>query len=204
MKKLLANTFLTTGACLVLLALVVRVDPVYDIDFATTVLHTFFPHLVINAGLRLTERWEFSYRILNYAVDFAWSTIVVIIITVGFGWFAFTSVWVLLAISVVVHYTIFVLEIHRVRSEIKEINRLIKEKLLTDSCMIRCPSCKQVFKSEDFPSAYCPLCIMAKNERLKRFQLLVGEYQPPTTLSYRAEKTLNDLRDRTKVKRGVI
>ena len=130
MKKLFANTFLTTGACLVLLALVVIVKPSYNIDFAVTIIHTFVSHLVINAGLRITERLEFRYRVLNYVIDFICSTVVVIIIRVGFGWFEFTTVWVLLAISVVVHFAIFILDMHRSRNEIDEINKLIKERRL--------------------------------------------------------------------------
>ncbi|MCL2387372.1 MAG: DUF3021 family protein [Defluviitaleaceae bacterium] len=130
MKKLLTNTFLTSGACLLLLAFVVLVSPSYDVDFVTTIIRTFVSHLAINAGLRLTERLEFSYRVLNYVIDFAWSTVIVIIIRIGLGWFEFTSFWMLIAISLVVHFIIFILEMHRSRSEIAEINKLIKEKRL--------------------------------------------------------------------------
>ena len=130
MKKLLTNTFLTTGACLLLFAVVVLVSPSYDVDFTTTIIKTFVAHLVIDAGLMITERIEFSYRVLNYVIDFAWSTIVVIIIRIGLGWFEFTSFWMLIAISLVVHFIIFILEMHRSRSEIAEINKLIKEKRL--------------------------------------------------------------------------
>ena len=127
MKKLLTNTFLTSGACLLLFAVVVLVSPSYDVDFAITIIQTFVAHLVIDAGLMMTERLEFSYRVLNYVVDFAWSTVVVIVIWV-LGWFEFTSFWMLIAISLVVHFIIFILEMHRSRSEIAEINKLIKEK----------------------------------------------------------------------------
>jgi len=67
MKKLLTNTFLTSGACLVIFAVVVLVFPSYDVDFATTIIQTFVAHLVIDAGLMITLRLEFSYRVLNYA-----------------------------------------------------------------------------------------------------------------------------------------
>jgi len=127
MKKLLTNTFLTTGACLLLLALIVIVNQSHNVDFSTTIIRTFASHLAINAGLMITERLEFSYRVLNYVVDFAWSTVVVIVIWV-LGWFEFTSFWMLIAISLVVHFIIFILEMHRSRSEIAEINKLIKEK----------------------------------------------------------------------------
>ena len=129
MKKLLTNTFLTTGACLLLFAFVMLAFPSDDVDFATTIIQTFVAHLVIDAGLMITERLEFSYRVLNYVVDFAWSTVVVIVIWV-LGWFEFTSFWMLIAISLVVHFIIFILEMHRSRSEIDEINKLIKEKRL--------------------------------------------------------------------------
>ena len=127
MKKLFTNTFLTTGACLLLMALVAIANPYYDVDFAITILHTFVGHLVINAGLRITERFEFSYRVLNYVIDVAWSTVIVIIVK-ALGWFEFVSFWMLFAISLIVHFVIFILEMHRARSEIATINKLIREK----------------------------------------------------------------------------
>ena len=111
-----------------LLALIVIVNQSHNVDFVTTIIRTFASHLVINAGLMITERLEFRYRALNHVIDFAWSTVVVIIIWVGLGWFEFTTIWVLLAISLVVHFIIFILEMHRSHSEIAEINKLIKEK----------------------------------------------------------------------------
>ena len=127
MKKLIVDIFTTTGISLVILAIIARLIPA-DIPFFGTVMPVLLANIVIHLGLRLTNKFESEYLLLEGLIDVAYITTVLIIFGWIFHWFKMTPPWALAIMAVFIYIVSVLLKTVRVREDIKEINELIEKR----------------------------------------------------------------------------
>jgi len=129
---MIVTIFTTTGLALVILALINLVVPM-SIPFSTNVIQIFVANIVIHLGLLLTKKFESQYIFLEALLDVVYT----IAVLVFFGWvFDWFYVWFspLIQILILTSMAIFIymiashLKLARIRDEVNEINKLLKER----------------------------------------------------------------------------
>lgn len=126
MKKMMLNIMATTGISLVTLALVALIY-----DGSLICIDTIFQVLGLNVavymGLSLMEHIEYRYTILETGLKLSYIIILVLISGFVWDWYSNLPGGVLIIMTIGIFVVCVCLDMIRLLSEVKEINRLIKE-----------------------------------------------------------------------------
>ncbi len=127
MKKTIIHIMATTGAALVVLAMLATL---YGAKFLLVhaVFQTLGANIVIHLGLLLTRRIECKYPVLEAAIDIAWTVLVLVIAGAVFGWYSSTPIWVLILMGAMIYLMGVGLRMVRIRTDIAEINALLQRR----------------------------------------------------------------------------
>jgi hypothetical protein len=126
LKKIILYTFASTGAVLFLLAVFAMFKEFKSIN-TDTILEIIGANIVISTGLFLTHRIECRYAIFEFLLDIGFMLAVIILSGILFDWYSRITVWVPLVIVLIVYILFYLLDIIRVRRDIKEINKLLQK-----------------------------------------------------------------------------
>jgi len=126
LKRIILYVFASTGAVLFLLAAFFMFKENKTID-ADTVLEIIGANIVVTIGLFLTHKIELRFAIFEYLLDIIYMMTVIVVTGIIFKWYSLISVWVPLVIVVVTYIIFNLLDIVRVRKDIKDINKLLKK-----------------------------------------------------------------------------
>ena len=124
MRKALANTMLTTGASLSILAIYSFVTGRNDFPL-NTMFEVIGANTVINFGLLLRYRFEIKNLILDYVVDVTCIIAVLIVFGIIFDWYSIVSVWLLVAMAVGIYIFVIITTVVKINKDTKEINKLL-------------------------------------------------------------------------------
>ena len=126
LKRIILYVFTSTGAVVFLLAVFVMFQENKFIT-ADTILEIIGANTVITIGLPLIHKIELRHPILEFLLDIGFMIAVVVLSGILFKWYFYIPVWVPVIMVVVVYILFYLLDIIRVRKDIKEINKLIQE-----------------------------------------------------------------------------
>ena len=127
MRKTLANTMLTTGASLSVLAVFSFVNGRPDFP-VRTMLEIIGANIVINFGLLLRFKFEIKNVILDYIVDVSYIIVVLAVFGIIFDWYSFVSVWLLVAMAVGIYTFVIITTVVKINKDTKEINKLLQKR----------------------------------------------------------------------------
>jgi len=126
LKKFILYIFASTGAVLFLLTIFIMFQENKFIS-ANTILQIIGANIVIAIGLRLSQKIESRYAILEFLLDIGFMSAVIVVSGILFKWYYHVPVWVPLVIVLMVYILFYLLDIIRVRRDIKEINKLLQK-----------------------------------------------------------------------------
>jgi hypothetical protein len=126
LKRIILYVFASTGAVLFLLAVFTMFKEGKSIN-VDTILEIIGANIVISTGLFLTHKIEFRYAIFEFLLDIGFMIAVIILSGTLFHWYSRISVWIPLVIVLMVYILFYLLDIIRVRRDIKEINKLLQK-----------------------------------------------------------------------------
>jgi len=126
LKKFILYIFASTGAVLFLLTIFIIFQENKFIS-ANTILQIIGANIVIAIGLRLSQKIESRYAILEFLLDIGFMSAVIVVSGILFKWYYHVPVWVPLVIVLMVYILFYLLDIIRVRRDIKEINKLLQK-----------------------------------------------------------------------------
>jgi hypothetical protein len=127
MKKALANTMLTTGAALAILAVFFLIIGEEDIPIRT-VFEILGANIFINFGLFIRFKFEIRNLFLDFITDVSYIIIVLLIFGVIFDWYSTIPVWLLPAMAVVIYIFVITTNIVKINKDTKEINELLQKR----------------------------------------------------------------------------
>jgi len=125
-KRIILYVFTSTGAVLFLLAVFVMFKENKTIS-ANTILEIIGANTVITIGLSLTYKIELRYPILEFLLDIGFMVAVIVLSGTLFNWYSYIPVWVPVFMVIVVYILFYLLDIIRVRKDVKEINKLLQK-----------------------------------------------------------------------------
>jgi hypothetical protein len=126
LKVIILYVLASTGAVLFLLAAFVMFNGNKSIS-ADTILQIIGANIVITFGLFLTNKIEFRYAILEFLLDIGFMLAVIVLAGTIFKWYFKIPLWLPPVIVVAVYILFYLLDIIRVRRDIKEINNLLQK-----------------------------------------------------------------------------
>jgi len=126
LKKFILYIFASTGAVLFLLTIFIMFKENKFIS-ANTILQIIGVNTVIAVGLRLSQKIESRYAIFEFLLDIGFMSAIIIVSGMLFKWYYHVPVWVPLVIVLMVYILFYLLDIIRVRRDIKEINKLLQK-----------------------------------------------------------------------------
>ncbi|GBU28236.1 hypothetical protein R84B8_01794 [Treponema sp. R8-4-B8] len=126
LKKFILYIFASTGIVLFLLVVFIMFKENKSIS-ANTILQIIGVNIVIAIGLRLSQRIESRYAIFEFLLDIGFMSAVIIVSGILFKWYYYIPVWLPLVIVLIVYILFYLLDIIRVRRDIKEINKLLQK-----------------------------------------------------------------------------
>jgi Ca2+/Na+ antiporter len=126
LKKIILYVLSSAGAVLFLLSVFAMFKENKSIP-ALTILEIIGANIVITIGLSLTHKIESRYAILEFMLDIGFMMAVIVLSWTLFKWYSRIPVWVPLIIVLVVYILFYLLDIVRVRRDIKEINKLLQK-----------------------------------------------------------------------------
>jgi len=125
-KRIITYIFASTGAVLFLLTVFVMFKENKYIN-ANTILEIIAANTVISTGLFFTHKIEFRYAIFEFLLDIGFMITVIVLSGIIFDWYSLIPVWVPLVIVLMVYILFYLLDIIRVRRDIKEINKMLQK-----------------------------------------------------------------------------
>ena len=125
-KRIITYIFASTGAVLFLLTVFVMFKENKYIN-ASTILEIIAANTVISTGLFFTHKIEFRYAIFEFLLDIGFMVAVIVLSGIIFDWYSLIAVWVPLVIVLMVYILFYLLDIIRVRRDIKEINKMLQK-----------------------------------------------------------------------------
>ena len=125
-KRIITYIFASTGAVLFLLTVFVMFKENKYIN-ANTILEIIAANTVISTGLFFTHKIEFRYAIFEFLLDIGFMVAVIVLSGIIFDWYSLIAVWVPLVIVLMVYILFYLLDIIRVRRDIKEINKMLQK-----------------------------------------------------------------------------
>ncbi len=125
-KNILVNTLVTT-ALSVLIQFLVAYAMGYEQMVVVVVFQIFLANIAIHILFFLLDKVNMRFRVINYTVFMIAS--VGLLIGFGFwlGWFQSFEVWVIAVVGVAVLAIALLIDTLKVRSDVAEINRKVKE-----------------------------------------------------------------------------
>jgi hypothetical protein len=126
LKKIILYVLSSTGAVLFFLAVFVMFKEDKSIP-SITILQITGANIVITLGLFMTNKIEFRYAILEFLLDIGFMMAVTILARRIFKWYSSIPVWIPIVIVLAVYILFYLLDIVRVRRDIKEINKLLQK-----------------------------------------------------------------------------
>jgi L-asparagine transporter-like permease len=126
LKRMILYVFASTGAVLFFLAVFIMFKDNKTLN-AVTVLEIIGANVVITIGLSMTHKIELPFAILEYLLDIIFMTAVIVVSGIIFNWYSQVSIWVPSVIVVVIYILFNLLDVIRVRNDIKEINELLQK-----------------------------------------------------------------------------
>ena len=126
LKRIITYIFASMGAVLFLLAIFVMFKENKYIS-ASTVLEITAANIVITTGLFFTHKIEFRYAFFEFLLDIGFMEVVIVLSVIIFNWYSLIPVWVPVVIVLLVYILFYLLDIIRVRRDIKEINNLLQK-----------------------------------------------------------------------------
>jgi len=127
MKKTMANTMLTTGATLSLLAVFFMVTGKNDIH-VTTVFQIAGANIVINFGLLLRSKFEIRNTIFDFIVNLCYIIAVLVVFGFIFNWYDAAPIWLLVVMALIIYVFVIITTMAKIRSDTKEINELLQKR----------------------------------------------------------------------------
>jgi hypothetical protein len=127
MKKTLANTILTTGAALAILAVFFLIIGEEDIP-VRTVFEILGANILINFGLFLRFKFEIRNLFLDFITDVCYIITVLLIFGVIFDWYSAIPFWLLPAMALVIYIFVITTNIVKMNKDTKEINELLQKR----------------------------------------------------------------------------
>jgi len=125
-KRIILYVFASTGAVLFLLAFFYLFKGNKSIN-AGTIFEIIGANIVITIGLFLTHKIEFRFAVFEYLLDIVFMITVILVSGLIFNWYPGIPVWVLILIVIVIYIIFNLLDIIRVRYDIKEMNKLLQK-----------------------------------------------------------------------------
>jgi len=126
LKSIILYVLSSTGAVLFFLAIFVIFRENKSIN-AGTILEIIGANIVITIGLCLTQKIESRYAILEFLLDIGFMMAVIILSWILFKWYSSIPVWIPVIMVIMVYILFYMLDIIRVRRDIKEINKLLQK-----------------------------------------------------------------------------
>jgi Protein of unknown function (DUF3021). len=126
LKRIILYVFASTGAVLFLLTIFVMFKENKYIN-ASTIIEIIGANTVISTGLSFTHKIEFRHAIFEFLLDIGFMVAVIVLSGIIFNWYSLIAVWVPLVIVLMVYILFYLLDIIRVRRDIKEINKLLQK-----------------------------------------------------------------------------
>jgi len=126
LKRSVIYVFASTGAVLFFLTIFIMFRDNKTIN-AETILEIIGANIVITIGLYFTNRIELRYAILEFLLDIGFMTAVIALSGLILNWYNLIPVWVPLVIVPIIYILFYLLDIVRVRKDIKEINKLLQK-----------------------------------------------------------------------------
>ena len=123
----MANTMLTTGATLSLLAVFFMVTGKNDIH-VTTVFQIAGANIVINFGLLLRSKFEIRNTIFDFIVNLCYIIGVLAVFGFIFNWYDAAPIWLLVVMAVIIYVFVIITTMAKIRSDTKEINELLQKR----------------------------------------------------------------------------
>jgi len=127
MRKALANTMLTTGASLSILAIYLFVANGDDFPL-NTMFEVIGANIVINFGLLLRYKFEIKNLILDYIADVTYIIAVLIVFGIIFDWYSIVSVWLLVAMAIGIYIFVIITTVVKINKDTKDINKLLQKR----------------------------------------------------------------------------
>ena len=127
MRKTLANTMLTTGASLSILAFYLFVTGGDDFPL-NTMFEVIGANIVINFGLFLRNKFEIKNLILDYVADVTYIIAVLIVFGIIFDWYSIVSVWLLVAMAIGIYIFVIITTVVKINKDTKDINKLLQKR----------------------------------------------------------------------------
>lgn len=127
LKRIILYVFASAGAVLFLLAVFVMLKENKSIS-ANTILEIIGANVIITTGLFLTHKIEFRYALFEFLFDIGFMMAVIVAAGILFNWYSHVPVWMPLVIVIAVYILFYLLDIIRVRKDIKEINKLLQKR----------------------------------------------------------------------------
>ncbi|MDR0322900.1 MAG: DUF3021 family protein [Treponema sp.] len=126
-KKTLANIMFTTGAAILVLAVVGTAIGGTTLDLIA-IFQTLGVCIVIHLGLLFTRKFESKYYFLEYLLDIGYIMAVLIVSGAVLGWYDFTPIWILAVMAIVIYFFGLFANIVRTNEDVKEINKLLQKR----------------------------------------------------------------------------
>ena len=127
MKKTLANTMLTIGASLSILAVFSLITGREDFP-VKTMLEVIGANIVINYGLMLRFKFEIKNVILDFIADVSYIIAVLVVFGIIFDWYSVVSVWLLVIMAVGIYTFVIITTVVKINKDTKEINELLQKR----------------------------------------------------------------------------
>jgi hypothetical protein len=125
-KRIITYIFASTGAVLFLLTVFAMFKENKYIN-ASTILEIIGANTVISTGLYFTHKIEFRYVLFEFLLDIGFMMAVIGLSGILFNWYSIIQAWIPLVIVLIVYILFYLLDIIRVRRDIKEINKLLQK-----------------------------------------------------------------------------
>lgn len=93
-----------------------------------SVFQSFGVNVVIHLGFLLTGKFESRYPILEAMLDITYTAAIVILAGNWFDWYHSTPIWVLFLMSLLIYAAVYLLNIVRMKEDVKEINTLLRKR----------------------------------------------------------------------------
>jgi hypothetical protein len=125
-KRIIVNIMVTTGSALMLLAFFAVI-----IGSKTVYVHTFFEilgaNIVIHCGYIFVKKFESTYAVLEFFLDFSYLVVVLVVFALIFDWFSSIPVWYLVIMAIVIYAFGFFINIVRMKKDADELNELLQK-----------------------------------------------------------------------------
>jgi hypothetical protein len=123
MKEKIIHIAATTGSTLVVLAVIGALHGAKYL-YLSSIFESLGANIVIHLGAALVRKIEIWYFLLEIFIEISYIIAVLIIFGAVFNWYAFTPIWILAIMAVLIYLFDFFVSVRNIRADIKAINAL--------------------------------------------------------------------------------